>query len=62
MATRWPADELDVDELLVVLDEPAVVAPGVAVATAPTPPVTGPVSERGVSFEPRALAAAKNAS
>jgi hypothetical protein len=46
LATRWLADELDpVAELLLVLDEPAVVAPGVPVATAPTPPVTGPVSE-----------------
>lgn len=52
LVTRWPADELEVadklevaDEPFVVLDELAVVATGVAVATAPTPPVTGPLSE-----------------
>jgi len=62
LATRWLADELDFDAVeLDELDELAEVAPGVAVATAPTPPVTGPLSERGISFEPRAFAAATNA-
>jgi hypothetical protein len=69
-ATRRLEDELDdvadepfdvLDEPFDVPDEPDVVETGVAVATAPTPPVTGPESERGVSFEPRAFAAATNA-
>ena len=46
LATRWPADELLVVDFDVdVPDELAVLAAGVAVATAPTPPVTGPLSE-----------------
>ena len=48
-ATRWPADEysveLDSDAVVVVLEEFAEVGAGVAVAAAPTPPVTGPLSE-----------------
>jgi len=38
--TRWPADDLEVG-----LEELAEVGTGVPVATAPTPPVTGPWSE-----------------
>jgi hypothetical protein len=43
LATRWLADELDFDAD--ELDVPAAAATGVADATAPTPPVTGPESE-----------------
>jgi len=55
-------DELSVEPELDVLASLAVVATGVSVATAPTPPVTGPESERGISFEPRAFAAARYSS
>jgi hypothetical protein len=48
LATRRLAGELDVDEDVVLV---AVVGPGVAVACAPTPPVTGPVSESWKSSE-----------
>jgi len=68
-AARWDDDDLDEVE---VDPEPVGVPPspraaaelgtGVPVATAPTPPVTGPLSEMGTSFEPRALAAANHAS
>jgi hypothetical protein len=44
LATRWLADELELESNAVELDD-AVVEAGVAVATAPTPPVTGPESE-----------------
>ncbi len=46
-ATRWLADELEVelDFDPVALEELAEVGTGVPVATAPTPPVTGPWSE-----------------
>jgi hypothetical protein len=48
-ATKWPADEeeveLDFDAVVLVLEEFAEVGAGVAVATASTPPVTGPLSE-----------------
>jgi len=67
-ATMWDADEpelVGVAPVLVPVPVPvgaAVDGKGVPVATAPTPPVTGPLSEMGTSFEPRALAAANHAS
>ena len=49
MATRWLADEYEVelgfDPDEVVFEELADVGTGVPVATAPTPPVTTPVKE-----------------
>jgi len=58
LATRWPADDLDE----VGVAEPVMtVLAGEAVATAPTPPVIGPLSGTGASFEPMAFAAAKYA-
>jgi hypothetical protein len=45
LATRWPADDLELDEVDDGVAEPVVaVAAGGAVATAFTPPVTGPLS------------------
>jgi len=65
LATRW----VDDDGFDVVVDAagvevpvvPVGIAEGAPVASAPTPPVTGPLSERGTSLDPRALAAARNA-
>jgi len=60
-ATKWLAeeeDELGFDPL--VLEELAEVGTGVPVATAPTPAVTGPLSEVACSFE--LFAEATNAS
>jgi hypothetical protein len=42
LATTWPADDLD--EVGLAELEVTAVAAGGAVATAPTPPVTGPLS------------------
>jgi len=56
LATRRPASD---DEEVLELAEDADVAVGVDVATAFTPPVTGPLSDTVCSFEPMAFAAAK---
>jgi len=64
LATRWVDDDgfdVDVDAAAEVPDVPVGIAEGAPVASAPTPPVTGPLSERGTSLDPRALAAARNA-
>jgi len=57
LATRRPASELL--EAVLELAEDADEAVGVDVATAFTPPVTGPLSDTVFSFEPMAFAAAK---
>jgi len=64
LATRRPASD-DLEELGEALDELAEdpdAAVGVDVATAFTPPVTGPLSDWVTSFVPRAIAAPKKAS
>jgi len=61
LATRWPASD-DLEELgeaLDVLAEDPDKGMGVDDATAFTPPVTGPLSDWVISFEPRDIAAVK---
>jgi len=64
LATRWVDDD-DFDDVDAAGEEVPVVPVGIGeggpVASAPTPPVTGPLSERGTSLDPRALEAARNA-